>query len=491
MQLFKNNIWVLVILSVGLIIRLYRINLPLLDAKPHREIHTAEETRNLYYDWELMYPKSKLWADEPGYYLAEFPLYNSVVATLYRTTGSVDETWGKLVSVASSVAVALIFFTFVTDIFNPTIALLSLTFFYLFSPQEIILSRNFQPDQFGLFFGIASVYFFFRWIKGKSFKNYIYSFIFFTITLLVKVQFFSFGAPIIYLAIAKWKKKVFKKPFLYFYLFTLLPFFFWWRHIKIVYETFPNLHSAPLLNPTGWIDLSIFTNVRWYINVGFDFVEEITTLPVFLLALIGLFMKTKYDTKILYAWYGGLFLYILLFIGKFHFWYYQVPLLFPTVIFASLAASKLYEKLKSYIYYPRFLSIIFLLFAALITARPYVFRAYIPADRHKEVLQTAKFVRNNALPNAKIITSSYNSAVLTYYSLRSDMWGATFDINEGNCTGICTIKQFKKLIDWGGQLYAVSDKSEFSKNPVFLEYLNKTFPKLLETENAVIFNFQN
>jgi len=116
MKITSKNFWFFVVLMLGLGVRLYNINLPLLDIKPHREIHTAEETRNLYYDGEILYPKSKLWADEPGFYLAEFPIYNSIIAALYKVNGSVNETWGRVVSVLSSVGVAVIFYQLVKKV---------------------------------------------------------------------------------------------------------------------------------------------------------------------------------------------------------------------------------------------------------------------------------------------------------------------------------------------------------------------------------------
>jgi len=282
--------------------------------------------------------------------------------------------------------------------------------------------------------------------------------------------------------------RVFSQLPLYIFATAVIPFLLWWWHIKIVYETFPQLHSGVLLNPANWLHFELLINPRWYINIGYDFVEQITTLPVFLLAFLGLFIVKKKNTGLLYAWFGGLIIYALTFIGKIHFWYYQVPFLFPTVIFAGITAHLIHAKLAKEFANGKSLFIFLVLVAAILTARPYLLRTYQIASRHEAVIETGQFVQRIAPPNAKIITSSYNSAALTYYALRPDMWGATHDINQENCADSCTIEQFEKLIDWGAELYAVSDKSEFITNPVFLRYVNENYPTVLETEDAVVYD---
>ena len=459
----------LVIICIGLFPRLYKINLPLLDAKPHREIHTAEVTRNLYLDnFNVLYTKTKLWADEPGYYLCEFPIYNVLAAIPYVIFGTINEVWGKLISVFSSIGLAIFFFLLIRKYFNNTVAVWALIFAYLISPQEIILSRSYQPDQFGLFLGMGSLYFFSCWISYRKISDYFYSIILFMLTLLVKVQFFHFGVPMIYLAYEKFGKNFVKNKFIILYCISGIPILLWLTHIKSVYLLYPNLQSAFVLNANYWIALDKIFNLNWYINIFYDFIEQVITLPVFMLALTAFFIKTKVKFNFIFSWLFGLLIFVFLFSRNINYWYYQVPILFPLTVLAGITVDYLSTYLKNTIKLRKFYTIVIIITLMIFTGKPYLLRTYASSLNHKYVLETANNVKNIAKSNSKIITSSYNNASLTYYSLRPDMWGATFDINEPSCTNSCAIDKFENLIKWGASLYVVSDESEFLQNPEFL-----------------------
>ncbi len=473
----------LIIILTGLIPRLYKINLPLLDAKPHREIHTAEVTRNLFYDhFNVLYTRTRLWADEPGYYFCEFPFYNFLAAIPYQITGSVNEIWGKLLSVLSSVGLAVCFYLLVKKQFNSNVALWALVFMYLISPQEIILSRNYQPDQFGLFLGMASLFSFSNWISQGKIRDYFISFILFILTLLVKIQFFPFGFPMLYLAFKKWGWTFYTKKPVILYAFTTIPTILWFIHVKSVYLDNPGLQSAFILQSNYWIAFEKFLDIRWYINLFFDFIEQIITLPTFLLAIVAIFIKQRRNYSFIYIWLFGLFIFCVSFSRNIHYWYYQVPILFPFVILAGISIDIISKLLKNNFVFLNLLKIVLVIAIMIFTGKPYVLRTYAISEKHQYVLETADMVKKIAKPESKIITSAYNSAALTYYSLKPDMWGATFEINEPGCASICTITKFKKLIEWGAKLYAVSDNSEFIKNPDFYEFLKTNFK--LATNNS-------
>ncbi len=484
----QHLLYVVLILLVGLGLRLYRINLPLLDAKPHREIHTAEVTRNFYWhDFNVFYTKTKLWGDEPGYYVLEFPLYNALAVAPYAVFGHVDETWGKGISVFSSLVLAIYFYLLVTRLFNKKVALWALAFFYLFSPQEIMLSRSFQPDQFGLMLAVASLYYFVRWTQEETVRYHVYSFLLLTVTLLVKVQFFPVTFAMMLLAIRKWKLHAFRNPLLLLYTFSLLPTLLWFYHVRMVYLQFPQLNGAHMLSVQNWSALENFINPHWYVNIFYDFTTQITTIPVFILACIGLFLKNRKNYQVIYAWMLGLFLFVLTYSVHIFFWYYQVPLLFPVVLLAAHAQEAIVLRLHSVLLFPRLVVLMVVLLSMVLTARPYLLRTYTIPDKHEYVLETARYVRQLATAHSKIITSSYNSAALTYYSLRPDLWGATFVINDPTCLGKCAIAEFEKLRGWGATLYAISDKRELTQNVDFANYLTR-FKPLVDNEHFIVYD---
>ncbi len=486
-KLLRNQLWFFVILTIGLLLRLYNINLPLLDAKPHREIHTAEETRNLYYQPKtLFYPTSKLWADEPGYYIVEFPIYNSLVAAFYFIFGGVNETWGKVVSVIASVGVAIIFYRLSLHHFGKQVALWSTAFMYLVSPQEIILSRSFQPDQLGFFFGLFALYYFSLWIDTQKTTHFLLSWISFALTFLIKISFFPFVFPCLYLVFKKWGKEFFKQPLLWIYATTLIPTLVWYNHVRLVYLAYPQLHSAALVNPTDWLVFQKLLDPHWYTNIFYDFTEQIITVPVGILVVCSIFLKQKYKTFFVYWWIIGVALYALLFIGKIYFWYYQVPFIFPLTLLAGITVTAITKYLRPVIFLPKLSVVIVILAIMLPTAKPYLLRTYTISPRHQYVLDTAARVKRLAPKNSKIIASSHNSAALTYYSLRPDLWGGTFLLEDTSCDAPCMITRLEDTRKWGATLFAISDKTELSKNVEFENYLRTSYKIALETDNYLI-----
>ena len=100
-MLAKNQI-LLIILFTGLLVRLWRINIPLLEFYPTRQVQTAEITQNLIKDnFKFLYPRVDYFGPENIYYLYEFPGYNLVVAGIHKLLGNVNDINGRLVSIFS------------------------------------------------------------------------------------------------------------------------------------------------------------------------------------------------------------------------------------------------------------------------------------------------------------------------------------------------------------------------------------------------------
>ena len=489
-SLIKSHKLFFVIVFVGLCLRLYNINLPLLDAKPHREIHTAEETRNIFYDKEIFYPKAKLWADEPGYYIVEFPLYNGLVALLYHFFG-IQEVLGKMVSMVASVGVATFFYLFVLRIYGKLVAYSSLIFIYLLSPQEIVLSRSYQPDQLGFFLGLLSIFYFSKWLDKRKIGDFLIAWFGITFMLLVKISFFPFLFPIIFMGLKKMRLKTFTDRAMLLYVATTIPVALWYLHVKTVYSNFPQLHSAVLISPTDWLTIGRLFDLHWLVNVFYDFVDQVITLPIAILTFMAFFLKQKSHFGLIFSWLVGLLLYILFFIGKFHFWYYQVPLLFPLAILAGLTVEKFYAKYTRVFVKHKLFAIVLVFGLMILTGRPYLLRTYEIAQIHESVIPIATKVKEIAKPHAKIIASSHDSAALTYYALRPDMWGGTLVLHDPSCINACVINKFEELRAWGASLYALSDKQELSVQPEFAAHLKSRYKTLYETDISIIFDISN
>jgi len=138
---------VIALLALGLIVRLYKIDAPLADWHSWRQADTAAVSRNFVRDgFNLLYPQSDslLALNEHGlanpnrYFINEFPLYNALVAVLYRQFG-VNVAIGRLVSIFFSLIGALALFGLTRTLLGIYPSLLALAY-YLLLPYNVYYS---------------------------------------------------------------------------------------------------------------------------------------------------------------------------------------------------------------------------------------------------------------------------------------------------------------------------------------------------------------
>lgn len=278
------------------------------------------------------------------------------------------------------------------------------------------------------------------------------------------------------------------QPLFILYTATIAPYFFWYLHMKNVYASYPQLHSADLISPGNWLKFNKLLDIHWLVNTVYDFIDQVATLPVIILFLGALLLKNRRNFGFIIAWSVGLAIYVLGFIGKIHFWYYQVPLLFPVVILAGVSANELLQYFKKHFVHSKIVIIFLIAISMFLTGRPYLLRTYAISLRHKHLLEFAQTIQNETPLHGKILTSADTHAALTYYSLRPDMWGGTLTINEPGCDNKCVIHRFEGFRAWGAQLYAVLDKKELTGKPEFSQYLHRHFPVVKESETYILFS---
>src|SRR3990167_2603756 len=100
MKITKSILFAGLIILSALIVRIIRINQPLLEFFPPRQTQTAEITRNIYVNgWpDFWTPKVRYFTNgAPIPYVLEFPFYNGIVATAYHLFGP-NVIWGRIVS---------------------------------------------------------------------------------------------------------------------------------------------------------------------------------------------------------------------------------------------------------------------------------------------------------------------------------------------------------------------------------------------------------
>ena len=156
------------ILIVGFVVRLYKIDNPIADWHSWRQADTASVSKTFVESGvDLLYPRyhdvSSIQTgifNPEGYRMVEFPIYNAVHAGLFKIFPNVNlELLGRLLTSFISIISAVFIFLLGKKYANTKVGLLT-AFFFIFLPFNIYFSRVVLPDPLGVLFAVAGLYFF-------------------------------------------------------------------------------------------------------------------------------------------------------------------------------------------------------------------------------------------------------------------------------------------------------------------------------------------
>lgn len=216
-----------IVLVLGFILRLYRIDNPIADWHSWRQADTASVSRIFAEKGiDMLHPRyhdissiqTGLFNPE-GYRMVEFPVYNALHATLFKTFDKFSlEKWGRMLTAFIATLTGLFLFLLGKKHYSVKVGLLA-SFFYMFLPFNIYFTRVVLPDPMGVLFAVSGLYFF-----GI---NFVVSAILFALALL-------------------------QKPFFAIYLFPLIPELIKKENLK-KNLTFLSLVFAPFIAWRAWI----------------------------------------------------------------------------------------------------------------------------------------------------------------------------------------------------------------------------------------------
>jgi len=240
---FITNEYVIltIMLILGFVVRLYRINNPIADWHSWRQADTASVTKTYIREGiNLLLPRyhdiSSIQTgifNPQGYRMVEFPIYNALTAVVTSTVGHFSlEVWSRLITIFCALISAYFLYLIGKRFLGSWGGLLT-AFFYLFIPFNIYFTRVILPDPMGVTFGVISLWGFVKFYDDAG-ENFFYlSAFFFALMMLIKPYLGFYGIPMAYLAIKKYgfnnilrDKKILSK-FVIFGLIALLPFGLW------------------------------------------------------------------------------------------------------------------------------------------------------------------------------------------------------------------------------------------------------------------------
>lgn len=321
-----------IILFLGLLVRLYKIDNPIADWHSWRQADTAAVTRNFVkYGINPFLPRYDDFSDvsgnglfnPQGYRMVEFPIFNLVHYSLFSIFHFPSlEFWGRMTSVLSALTSAIFIFLIIrrrVDAFTGLFA----SGIYLLLPYNIYFTRVVLPEPMMTTLFLASLYF---WDRG----NLMLTALFGALAVLIKPTAIFFLTPITIAQIVKYRLNFYKtRQFLLLHSAFLLPFAIWrlWSH------RFPQGIPASLWLLNGNKIRFKGAFFRWI------FGERIGSL------ILGKWGIWPYVSGIisskgyLLSWTGASMLYLFTFAtGNVHHDYYQIPIIPSVAIMIALGA---------------------------------------------------------------------------------------------------------------------------------------------------------
>ncbi len=483
----RINIICLLIFLIGLLIRLYKINLPLLEFEPTRQIQTAEITRNLFSDgFKILQPTVRYLGPGKIPFLIEFPGLNAAVAFLYLLNGSVNETLGRLFSVFGWAVSFLLLYLVSKEIIGEKFSVATVLFYSL-SPMSIFVSRSFQPDQWMVTFSLAAIYFALIWNKSGRLTFFLISALLASISVLTKIPSFLFTVVPI-MALILYQKREHKLIHLISYAGPVLALSaLWYFYAAVITSTNHLTRTLENFSIHNWFRPELFLTYRYYSSM-FGYEDLLVIMPIgFILLALGLGVKLKTKQYFLYFWLFGLALYFLVFNrhSMVH-EYYHFPFLPLASIFMALGFMYIVRIFKN-----NPLAYCFIIGVFVLSAVPqFFYKAYQPIGRFNYVVETGKEVQKITKPNDLVIGSMDNGPTLVYYSKRNG-WG--FDIEgksnpqvDGKSLGPQEYLEY--LRSKGAVVFAGADKKRFLDNYSFANYMYSKYKILANNDNFVIFD---
>jgi len=425
----KDIITIFVILIVALLLRLYKIDIPLADFHSWRQADTLAVSRNFVNkELNLLKPQyddlSSIQSgieNPEGLRFVEFPVYNAIIALLYKYVPLLPlEVYGRLVTAFFSlILISIIYYFLRVEVgFLPAIVGSAI---YAVFPFFVFFSRVVLPETTALSLAFISIFFTYLYSKSSrkvpSILYFVFSSLFFSIALLVKPTVVFFLLTIFYLFFKKHNTSIFKKTSFYFYLMIIFaPFAAWRSYISQFPQGIPAFDWLidKVNTPDGQV--SIFFRPAFFRWIFFERINNIILggyLTFFF--ILGILFKQK--RFFLYSILVSSVLYLFTFQGgNVQHEYYQVLILPALSIFTALGVTYLMKYNRQFISPLFSLGITIFIFAfSFLVSYNHVKNYY---SYSTDLVSISKIIKDITTSEDKIITDTVGDTTLLYLSER-------------------------------------------------------------------------
>jgi Dolichyl-phosphate-mannose-protein mannosyltransferase len=340
----QEVIWILAVVSAGILIRLIQISQPFVDFWCWRQTDVAMIAENFYSNgFNILYPQVNWGGSNPGYVGTEFQLVPFIAAVVYLIFG-VQPWIGRSVSVFFFVLSVPFLYLLVKNTINTRSALFAVVF-YTIAPLSIFSSRSFMPDMASLSLSIVAIYLSTEWLARRTdFRLQAALCVTTALSILVKLPAMVIGVPILYMVLAKYGGQALlqRKLWLYASSSVIVPGL-WYAHAYLISVT----HYPHHIFGSGLFGI---VEASKYIDILRNTATSNLTPIVFALMIVGIILPRRNQYGRLFDWWlvGSAVFVILLGEGHSRHIWYQLPVTAVGSVFASMALDFLIQCIEKY-----------------------------------------------------------------------------------------------------------------------------------------------
>lgn len=352
---------VIFILSLGLLLRLYKLNSPIADWHSFRQVDTQSVTQ-IYATkgFDFLHPKyfdisstQSGKENSNGYRMVEAPIYNTLSLLFHYISNQNLEISSRLVSIIMSLGSGLLIFLFVLKTTNQFLPSIFSLFIFIVLPFNVYYSRTTLPEPTAVFFMMLALYLFS--------KNIYFSGLSLAISIIIKPYTAIILFPTLLFLTIKNKSNLIVNKNIYkvilFGLISLVPFILWrlwisqypegipvsnWLLNNGVTTTFPNWYHGYDLS---FLNKLVAFRPHWWFWLFNDRLGNLILgiygiIPIFL----GLAYQRKYSQPISISLIIGILLYFIFIAqGNIQHDYYQTLIIPSLSIISGLGYYYIYQ----------------------------------------------------------------------------------------------------------------------------------------------------
>ena len=309
---YLHYLLITLVLLIATLLRLYKIDLPLINHHAMRQNFDAMYAYNFYqHGLNILTPLQNGEAEKLILVIGDFPIFPYLVALLYKITG-INEITGRLLSLFFSIASIFYLYLLVKKTIGFKSAIWTSLILSL-SPLHIYGGNAFMRQSMVLFLMIAAIYYFIVWLETQK---PFYMVLIIAITALagcMNPPALLIGLPFCYLSLHSNHRNQ-REFWLWLILMALciiFPIYKWIQYGRqhTIYSTLVNTQIPSLRN---WADPKyylLWLDKYFFISL-FDYFRTIIIGPIgFVLMILGLGTIKSSGEKYLWIWLFALLLY--------------------------------------------------------------------------------------------------------------------------------------------------------------------------------------